>query len=151
MLHWQCIIILKPIRSDVRVNALIEINMQKLNLFPCYQKLGDSISPSFDCFGATRFQRLLQALQKELQPSLPDSRQLIFSLEKRSYQLVESHSQYIKSMLNKPIPETDGYQQLTQLMLLCEVNIEQQKLLEEMVKTYESYRTSQIQRYLGRI
>ena len=120
-------------------------------MFPCYEKLGDSISPSFDRFRATRFQRSLQALKKELQPSLPDSRQLIFSLEKRSYQLVESHSQYIKSMLNKTIPETDGYQQLTQLMLLCEVNIEQQKLLEEMVKTYESYRTSQIQRYLGRI
>ena len=125
--------------------------MHKLNLFPCYEKLGDSISPSFDRFRATRFQRSLQALKKELQPSLPDSRQLIFSLEKRSYQLVESHSQHIKSMLNKTIPETDGYQQLTQLMLLCEVNIEQQKLLEEMVKTYESYRTSQIQRYLGRI
>ena len=139
---------MKPFRSDVRVNALIEINMQKLNLFPCYEKLGDSISPSFDRFGATRFQRLLQALQKELQPSLPDSRQLFFSLEKRSYQLVESHSQQIKSMLNKIIPETDGYEQL---MLLCEVNIEQQKLLEEMVKTYESYRTSQIQKYLGRI
>ena len=122
--------------------------MQKLNLFPCYEKLGDSISPSFDRFGATRFQSLLQALEKELQPSLPDSRQLIFSLEKRSYQLVESHSQQIKSMLNKIIPETDGYEQL---MLLCEVNIEQQRLLEEMVKTYESYRTSQIQKYLGRI
>ena len=106
------------------------------------------ISPSFDCFIATRFQRLLQALQKELQPSLPDSRQLIFSLEKRSYKLVDSHSQQIKSMLNEIIPETDGYEQL---MLLCEVNIEQQKLLEEMVKTYESYRTSQIQKYLGRI
>ena len=148
---WPIIINLKPFRSDVRVNALIEINLHKLNLFPCYEKLGDSISPSFDRFRATRFQRSLQALKKELQPSLPDSRQLIFSLEKRSYQLVESHSQYIKSMLNKTIPETDGYQQLTQLMLLCEVNIEQQKLLEEMVKTYESYRTSQIQRYLGRI
>ena len=139
---------MKPFRSDVRVNALIETNLHKLNLFPCYEKLGDSISPSFDRFRATRFQRSLQALKKELQPSLPDSRQLIFSLEKRSYQLVESHSQYIKSMLNKINPETDGYQQL---ILLCEVNIQQQKLLEEMVKTYESYRTSQIQRYLGRI
>ena len=73
---------MKPFRSDVRVNALIEINMQKLNLFPCYEKLGDSLSPSFDRFRATRFQRLLQALKKELQPPLPDSRQLIFHWKK---------------------------------------------------------------------
>ena len=117
-------------------------------MFPCYEKLGDSISPSFDRFRATRFERLLQALQKELQPSLPDSHQLIFSLERRSYQLVGSQSEYIKRMLNKIISEIDDYHQL---LLLCEVNIQQQKLLEAMVKTYESYRTSQIQKYLGRV
>ena len=139
---------MKPFRSDVRVNALIETNLHKLNLFPCYEKLGDSISPSFDRFRATRFKRLLQALQKELQPSLPDSHQLIFSLERRSYRLVGSQSEYIKSMLSKIIPEIDDYHQL---LLLCEVNIRQQRLLEEMLKTYESYRTSQIQRYLGRV
>ena len=137
---------LKPFLSDVRVNALIEINLHKLNLFPCYEKLGDSISPSFDRFRATRFQKILQALQQELQPyRQPIS--TVSSLEKKSYQVVGSQSQYIKGMLNKITPENNDFYQL---LLMCTVNIEQQKLLEEMVNTYESYRTSQIQKYLGR-
>ena len=137
---------LKPFLSDVRVNALIEINLHKLNLFPCYEKLGDSISPSFDRFRATRFQKILQALQQELQPyRQPIS--TVSSLEKKSYQVVGSQSQYIKGMLNKITPENNDYYQL---LLMCTVNIEQQKLLEEMVHTYESYRISRIQKYIGR-
>ena len=69
-----------------------------------------------------------------------------FSLKKRSYHLVGSQSQYIKSMLNKIKNENNDYDKL---MSQCMVNIEQQKLLEEMLNTYESYRLSQIQKYIG--
>ena len=37
------------------------------------------------------------------------------------------------------------------LKLICEANIEQQKLLEEMHSTFDSYRRSRIDHYLGKV
>merc|ERR1712131_446147 len=54
--------------SDVRVNALLEINLQKLNLLPRYEKFEASLSPAFDRFHVKRFQAALLSLKEESQP-----------------------------------------------------------------------------------
>ena len=167
---------LKPFLSDARVKALLEINLQKLNLLPRYEKFEASLSPAFDRFHVKRFQAALLrwvfilmpwnlvrfylksrlSLKEESQPKEKTfynaervSREAgLDAFERKSMQLIRDRSQFMLKMLKKIKTENEDY---NQLMLLCEVNTEQQKLLKEMLFTYETYRKSRIEKYLDRV
>ena len=168
--------VLKPFLSDIRVNALLEINLQKLKLLLRYEKFEASLSPSFDRFHVKRFQAALLrwvfilmpwnlvrfylksrlSLKEESQPKEKTfynaervSREAgLDAFERKSMQLIRDRSQFMLKMLKKIKTENEDY---NQLMLLCEVNTEQQKLLKEMLFTYETYRKSRIEKYLDRV
>ena len=145
-------IILKTFLSDVRVNALLEINLHKMKLLPCYEKFDSSLSPLFNRFLAQRFQNSLLSLKKESQPIQKTKSQIHILnrtlLDEKSFRTIGTVSRYTRDMLKKIKTENEDF---NHLMSICTVNIEQQKLLEEMHSTFDSYRRSRIEHYLGKV
>ena len=143
---------MKTFLSDVRVNALLEINLHKMNLLPCYENFDSSLSSLFNRFLAKRFQNSLLSLKKESQPIQKTKSQIHILnrtlLDEKSFRTIGTVSRYTRDMLKKIKTENEDF---NHLMSICTVNIEQQKLLEEMHSTFDSYRRSRIEHYLGKV